>query len=216
MAVVTGLANFLAIKQPFGSDPCKDIAEGIPLLSVPPIVLQYLETNNVTAREVKLEELARICLDRVVRVLASMPQLGAEFNERAIFTVGVATFYSDTGTTLIRSFEIWRADSKVVVKWGLGAEYRSTDKPDIFAFGQGDYLKEQVLHGPGRHFVGPEYEALSKLVSIADVDVKFASDMAVNLIEATSKTANLVRIPTGVGGPVDVVLISNSSPQKLR
>jgi hypothetical protein len=216
VAVVTGLANFLAVKQPFGPDPCKDIADGIPLLSVPPIVLQYLEANSATAREANLDELAQICLNRVVKVLANMPRLDLEFNERPIFTVGVATFYNDTGTTLIRSFEIWFKNSEVVARQGLGDEYRSTDRPDLFAFGQGGYLKKQVLRGPGRQFVGPEYETFSGLPSIGDVDVKLASDVAVNLIEATSKTGDIVPLPTGVGGPVDVVLISNSNPQKLR
>lgn len=218
VATVTGTANFLAVKQPFGDDPCKDIAEGIPLLSIPPLVLTYLEGQNAPVGELDLNELARQCVERLTRLFVGDPNLAAQYRGRQIFTVAIASYDAETKTSAVRSFEVsLSADGIISVKDGLAANYGAEDKPDFCAFGQGGYLREQVLRGPGRKFVGPDYQTLSDRPSIADVEAELASDMGANLIEATSKTADLVPIPTGVGGPLDVYLISSHRvPERLR
>jgi hypothetical protein len=50
---------------------------------------------------------------------------------------------------------------------------------------------------------------------IADVDVKVAADFASDLIEAASRISQFVPARTGIGGPVDILLIGEE-PRPVR
>jgi hypothetical protein len=75
----------------------------------------------------------------------------------------------------------------------------------------------EAMNGIGKQFVNAKYDEFLRKKSINEVYVPLATDVAINLIEATSKTAKLVPIPTGVGGPIDAFFIGSSgAARRLR
>lgn len=216
VVTVTGTGNFLAVKQPFVSDPCEEIAQSPVLLSIPPIVTAYLEEKNVTAANVQLAELAERCVARL-KLLFSNPFLAGQYVGKTVFTVVVGSYDPEKRLSAIRSFTVdLPTATQIAVNTDVDAQYALPNQPDFRAFGQGQYLVDHVLNGVGKQFVDAKYEEFLKKKSISDIDAKFAADVAVNLIEATSKTTELVQIPSGVGGPIDVFLIGSNGPERLR
>jgi hypothetical protein len=94
------------------------------------------------------------------------------------------------------------------------ANYVMSGPPDWQAFGQGQYLVDNVLNGVGKKFVDTAYQELLKTKSISEVTAHLAVRVTRNLIDATSKTSELLPITTGVGGPIHTFLIDGKSGPK--
>jgi len=84
--------------------------------------------------------------------------------------------------------------------------------------GEGTYLNEVVLNGPGRQFLSNE--ALSLLTSpyrIKDVDSRAAAAIATAVIRAAEYTTRLSPIPSGsgIGGPVMCLVLQGSGVSQI-
>jgi hypothetical protein len=78
------------------------------------------------------------------------------------------------------------------------------------AFGETDYLNHHVYGGIGRKFISPEtITFLATQKSVADTECRDAVAVAMNIIEATSKATTHVPASSGIGGPVDVVILGD-------
>jgi hypothetical protein len=217
VVTVTGTANFLAVKLPFVSDPCEEIARSPVLLSVPKIVLAYLEEKDATAETLSLAELAQRCMARTQGLL-EFPPMRERYIGGEIYHVVVASYDADKRETAIRSFTMnlptatqMKADQHTV------ANYRMSDVPDWRAYGQGQYMVDNVLNGVGRKFVGSDYDEFLKAKTVSEVTVELAARVTRNLVEATSKTSELLPITTGVGGAIHTYLIDGkSAPKEMK
>jgi hypothetical protein len=83
--------------------------------------------------------------------------------------------------------------------------------PDVQPFGENEYLVTHVLNGVGRQFLDGSYEAVRSKPAISQVSVSDASKVATNWIEAATKTADLVKPPSGIGGRIDCLLIGRET-----
>jgi len=81
-----------------------------------------------------------------------------------------------------------------------------------------NYLNQYVFRGVGRAFLSREaIRFLTEQRSAAEISRQEAVAVAIDIIEATSKTTALIPAPYGIGGPVDVVLLGDEArPEKLR
>jgi hypothetical protein len=214
----SGTATFLAVKQPFGPDPCADVRDGYPLLKIEPIVREFLEKEDTPVSKINLTKLGHLCMDAVVKLFTNMPIDRRIYVERKnILTVVLGSYDGATQTSFIRSISIdMPTESQIAVNLATDNAYILTGTPDWRAFGQGGYLVEHVINGVGKQFIDPNYEDFTKITTIGNVSATLAAAVAENLIDATSKTTNLISIPSGVGGKIDIFLLDKNEAKRLK
>jgi hypothetical protein len=93
----------------------------------------------------------------------------------------------------------------------LGDSFSPETSQTVLPFGEVEYFREQVLAGPGRTFLGVEYFQLIQKAKVSDIDPTLAATVAINLIDATSKTSEKIAAPSGIGGGISAVLLGNET-----
>ncbi len=81
----------------------------------------------------------------------------------------------------------------------------------VLPFGEVPYFNEHVLSGTGKIFLDEGYSHLVQKEKVSDIDPELASSVAVNLIEAASKTTEHIAAPSGIGGGVSAVLLGTET-----
>lgn len=122
--------------------------------------------------------------------------------------ITMADFEPKTGISNIKS---------LAVELGPKGEFRfqpsyyerfeMTNRPNAIVFGEGAYFLSNVLNGLGKKFLDRSRDKLTATNSISEVDAELGSAVAINSVEAASKTADIVKPSTGIGGGVDCVLL---------
>jgi hypothetical protein len=162
--------------------------------------------------------LAALCVETIATFQKAHPDDIRGPWDRPLFVVILASYTPAERRSIVKIFgvrlrangEPFASDKKTHV---LGPASES----DILAFGEADFLQEQVLKGPGKQFLGGGYKEWRKKTRIADVDRSLALAAAIDLIEATSKMVDLLPNRATIGGPVDAVLLGDQPrPQRLR
>jgi hypothetical protein len=214
----SGTATFLAVKQPFGPDPCADVRDGYPLLKIEPIVRGFLEKEDIPVSKIDLTKLGQLCMDAVIKLFTNMPIDRSIYVERKnILTVVLGSYDGETQTSFIRSISIdMPTESQIAVNLAADNAYMLTGLPDWRAFGQGGYLVQHVINGIGKKFIDANYEEFTKKAAIGNVSATLAAAVAENLIDATSKTTGLISIPCGVGGKIDLFLLDQKEAKRLK
>jgi hypothetical protein len=93
----------------------------------------------------------------------------------------------------------------------LGDSFGPETSQTVLPFGEVEYFREQVLAGPGRAFLGVEYSQLIQKTKVSDIDPSLAGTVAINLIDATSKTSEKIAAPSGIGGGISAVLLGSET-----
>ena len=70
----------------------------------------------------------------------------------------------------------------------------------VLPFGEVPYFNEHVLNGTGKMFLDEGYSHLLQKEKVSNIDPELASSVALNLIEAASKTTEKIPAPSGIGG----------------
>jgi hypothetical protein len=213
----TGLSGFYAVK-PFST--CAEIEAAPVLFNIEPIVRNFLERQSSSIRQLDLIALSNECVAAFSRFVASSgplidrPSLVAR---SSVFTVVLAAYEPDTRTSIMREISFRMPSSNQISSdQSVFASYDAKGQPDWRAFGQGQYLVDQVLNGPGKQFLSNRYKEFEQAGKISDLASELATEVAENLIDATSKTSEIVPIPAGVGGRTDVYCLSGDGAEKIR
>jgi hypothetical protein len=166
-------------------------------------------------------DLPRACVDAVNEFVRGEPHAFDALLGRNIFQVALASYDDADKISLVRSFKIDLSKEGTVNSSQVKVErHRSTDKLSLLLFGEADYLTSQVFSGPGLQFLGERYGRFKNMgndAQIREIDAMLGADFATDLIEAAEKTSRIVPATTGIGGPVDVLLLGRERrPQRLR
>jgi hypothetical protein len=96
--------------------------------------------------------------------------------------------------------------------------FKLDQEPSLLLYGESGYLTQNVFNGPGIQFLTERYMRFKNgQKHVADVDVAVGADFATDLIEAATKTSSIVPSTTGIGGPVDVILLGKDArPKRIR
>jgi hypothetical protein len=78
-------------------------------------------------------------------------------------------------------------------------------------YGENEYYYTHVLNGVGRDFIDGNLQIVSNASRVSLVTVDAGAGAAINLIEAASKAADLVKPPSGIGRGVDCVLVGQET-----
>jgi hypothetical protein len=81
----------------------------------------------------------------------------------------------------------------------------------VLPFGEVPYFNSHVLAGTGKEFLSENYFELLQKTKVSEVNPELASAVALNLIDAASKTAETITPPSGIGGGASAVLLGNET-----
>jgi hypothetical protein len=90
-------------------------------------------------------------------------------------------------------------------------KFGPTDRPVVLPYGENEYYYTHVLNGVGRDFIDGNLQIVSNASRVSLVTVDAGAGAAINLIEAASKAADLVKPPSGIGRGVDCVLVGQET-----
>jgi hypothetical protein len=68
-----------------------------------------------------------------------------------------------------------------------------------------------VLNGSGRKFLDGSFEQLTSKSRVNEIDANLGSAVAINWIDAASKTTDIIKPPTGIGGGIDCILLGHEN-----
>ena len=138
---------------------------------------------------------------------------------RDISRLVLCQFDAVTASSLYGSIAITMNDAGEV---GISRErferYLAEGDGWIERVGEGTYLNEVVLNGPGRRFLTDEAVALlSSTYRIKDLDHRVAARIAMEIIQAAEHTTGVSRTPSGhgIGGSVMRLILDTSGVSTL-
>jgi hypothetical protein len=213
----TGLSSYSAIRP---SASCQEIETAPIVFDIEPTVRNFLQGHPSSIRDLDIVALADQCVAAFSRFVGTSGPLidrAALVTRGFVFTVVLAAYEPDTRTSILREISIrLRSTSEIAAEQTGFDSYEPTGRPDGSSFGQGGYLTEHVLNGPGQQFLSDSYQRFKNARTIDQVSSDLAIQVAENLIEATSKTSELIQIPAGVGGHTDVYFLSKDGTRKIK
>jgi len=216
VVMVTGDGIFVAPPSAPGSDatktqdPCTYLKSAPRLLDVAAVVTDYLERDSAPWDKIRLDNLGARCVDAAHRLQMSHPGVLEGYAGRDIFSVVVAHYDPKSRNSTLLNFVV-RFDSgsrAIVVDRTSKIEVGQHDRRGVWAFGEADYLNQNVYRGAGREFLTESTRKFildSQPVAASARNESTAS--AVNIIEAASRTSGIVAPRSGIGGPIEVVFI---------
>lgn len=221
VVTVTGTGIFVDAPPLGEPDLCRYLATARRSLDIGGLVKNYLENKKITdISKLSLEDLGTACATELKRFAAANPLAIQPFIGNEVFSVVIANYTSETKTAMILNFvvRIDAATSEIIADRFTRRTITPIDRRDVLEFGETDYLNKNVYGGARRAFLSAAtlgFILANKPVSETPLDQAVAA--AANIIEAAGRTTNIVRAPSGIGGPTDIVLLGQKTqPERLR
>jgi hypothetical protein len=200
-------------------ETCAYLQSAPRLLDISAVVTNYLERASVPFDTLALDDLSAACVEAVRRFQQADPQALETYAGRDVFSVVVAHYEPKPGTSTLLNFvvRIDAATHAILVDRANRTIISAQDRRGVWAFGETDYLNQNVYRGIGRKFLS---ESTQKFIleeqPIGKASLEASVGAAVNIVQAASRTAEIVTPPSGIGGPIDVVLLGKTHrPQTI-
>jgi hypothetical protein len=216
--IVTGHSTVWNFRNVPLENICNYIQSNPAAFDVSAILKSAIERTPSLA-SANVEALPQICVDAVNAYAVADSKIFDDLRGKQIFQVALGSYDEAKKISVIRSFSIDLSKDGAVSASELKTQaFRITDEWQLVLFGEGNYLTNQVFNGVGIQFLGERYARFRNGKSeVHDADPALAADFVSEIIEAASKTTALILAETGIGGPVDVLLLGEASrPQRLK
>jgi hypothetical protein len=183
------------------------------------IVKTKIEEDLRLASE-NFDQLPGKCLKSVADYMASDPGVFDPVRGRKLFQVAVGSYDPSQQTSYLRQFSVHiAADGSPWIEGVEVLKFSPADAQSLQVLGESSFMNTNVLYGPGSQFLTERYGRFRERAGdpIGATDVNSAADFAADLIEATARMTQFVPAPTGIGGPVDILLIGKEPrPKRLK
>lgn len=210
VAFVTGDSIFVA-PPPRGVDPCRYLATAPRLLDMGAVVRGYLDRSGEDAARISTFDLATACVLAVERFQHQYPEALRGYAGREIFSVVVASYDPARHTSTLRNFVVRRERAGRVYATRMSETTVGPRSPrGVWIYGETRYVNREVYAGPGRRFLDPlTQDFLRRPEPIGVVLLDQAATAAADVVQAASRTAQMVPPSAGIGGPIRVVVVGD-------
>src|SRR5262249_6944478 len=181
------------------------------------VVQRFLDSSSEPLKGQSLEPLVQQCLAEVIKLDRSLPGFLAKFLGTTMFQVVLAGHDADTGTRVVRMFSgrIER-DGRFVFQFSEDKTYSPETGADWLMFGEDDYLNAHVAGAGGQPFYDQSIFDRMNGHNSAEIDRDSAITRAEHSIEAAAKTTSVVPAASGIGGPIELLAISDDpKPERI-
>jgi hypothetical protein len=194
-------------------NPCLEIKRVSVGLDARKVTSEYLDRRGARVVEAHVRSFSNEFL-RKVNSLDLSPMLSARAM-KSLFQITVASYDIRTRKSLIGSFGIYLTREPAAIVRDFEWEEVSEDEvKGAIIKGEVDYLKRQVLNGPGKKYLG-QFSFHNR--AVGTISAKEAMVFAVNIIDATIKTMEELQDSNTVGGKIDVLLVGkDKKPVRLK
>jgi hypothetical protein len=220
VVAVTGEVAFIAPPGPKVNDMCGYLKSAPRMIDFSSVVKLYLERKNADPFKLSLDDLGSVCVGEVESFRRIYPLAFEQYVGREIFSVVIASYDPHTKHSLVLNFvvQINAATRKVEAARFTRILLSQQSRRGVWSYGETDYLNKNVFGGIGRRFLTADTQSfilVDKPVSEARLEQAIAS--AINIIDATSRTTEIIPSPSGIGGPIDIVLLGRKRhPEQIR
>jgi hypothetical protein len=200
------------------TDVCRHVQQNNAKFDANVILKEAIE-RRPSFMSTDINELPKVCIDAIDKYSAANPTAFDSRRGAQSFQVAVSSYDHVRGTSKVQSFTVNMGSDSVVTASDVKLqEFHPDDEWQLILFGEANYLTDYVFSGVGIQFLGDRYGKFRNGPTIIrKTEQRLAVDFASELIEAATKTTAIVAAPTGIGGPVDVLLLGKSPrPQRLR
>ncbi|MCA1510256.1 hypothetical protein [Bradyrhizobium sp. NBAIM01] len=191
---------------------CQHVGSNKPKFSALDLLAAAVRTAH------NMQELSAAVVRETSRYVSEHPNDFVRQSGMQLYQAAVARYEVATQTSSITSFAVNLDISGAAVRGELKTETFDLDSEfRLSLFGEASYLEQAVFAGPGAQFLTERYGRFrSTMSTIKAAEPSLAADFVVDLIEAASRTTALIPTETGIGGPVDVLLVNkDATPKRL-
>jgi hypothetical protein len=215
---VIGRSMYLEPSPSGLADPCVYLRQAARLYDIDALVKTYLETSEANVATMGIEELAARCIETIAAVQKTHGDHMRGFWGTRMFAVILASYAPAERTSTVKRFSLLLSPTgEPFVSEKETEVIGPASRRVVMRFGESEFYQKQVVDGPGRQFLTGRFKEWATKARVADIDHSVALNAAVDMIEAASKTAALLRANLALGGPVDAVLLGDQPrPQRLR
>jgi hypothetical protein len=219
VVIVTGDAIFVS-PPPWGTgtpanqrrpqDACAYIQSAPRLLDIAAVVTRYLEKNKTPVENLSLDALAYPCVAALRRFQESHADALQTLIGRDVFSVLVAHYDPKSRASILLNFIVHIDAATREIRSGRAVRtvIRPRNRRGVWAFGETDYLNQNVYRGFGREFLTASTQSLIlDDMPVIDTPLDQSVAAAVNVIRAAARTTETVPAPSGIGGSISVVLL---------
>jgi len=220
VVVVTGDTAFIKPPDAGLHDVCAYLQSAPQLLDIPSLIKHILERKSTDPFKLSLEDLGTECVQAVQRFREASPLVLEPYIGKEIFSVIIASYDQRSKASLVMNFVV-RIDSRthrVEADRFTRITIPPQNRRGVWSYGETDYLNQNVFAGIGRKYLtSSTLDFILADQPVANVDLDQAVSAAANVIEAASLTTQLVPSPSGIGGPIDIVLLGQKrQPQQIQ
>ncbi len=219
VAMVTGDSVFVPPPPAGERDLCRYLKSAPHWLDIGEIVRRYLEREASSAGEFSLEALGRECVGAADRFARANPGALQAYAGREIFSVIVAGYDARSRTATLRNFVVRlnSATRRIETDRMTTITVAASDRRGVWIYGESNYVETNVLSGFGRRYLdAATLDFILTAAPVTEAPLRSAVAAAVNVINAASRTTETLPAPSGIGGPVNVVLLGrNPRPEPV-
>ncbi len=179
----------------------------------------YVEARDANIATIQLDELAALCVETIVKfqMTHGLEPLKAFWDKR-LFNVVLASYDPGARRSFVKRIGLnLEPGGRPFIDRRDSHNFSQESDGQLVAFGEAEFLNKNVVNGVGQQFLRGAFAEWQKQKTIAEINRSLALNAATDLIEAASKTADLMRYDGGIGGPVDAVLLGEQRrPLRLR
>ena len=216
--VVAGAAMQIAMPPPDVSDPCVYLRQAPRYFDIRELARNYLERSGASVATMEIDKLAALCVETIATFQQTRGDDIRGFWGKLMVAVILASYEPAGRKSTVKVFGVrLRANGEPFVSDKESHVVGPSNRPTMLVFGEYQFLQKQVMNGPGRQFLRGGLKEWQKKTRTADIDRSLALKAAVDVIEAASKTVDVLRHEATIGGPVAAVLLGDQPrPQRLR
>jgi hypothetical protein len=218
VAAVTGNGVVVDYPHPVADDQmCSYIKSAPRIFDIEAVVQRFLDSSSGPLQSLSLEPLVQQCLSEVAKLDRTLPGFLARFLGTTMFQVMLAGYDADSGSSVVRTFSgRIEGNGRFVFQFALDKSYSREAGADWLMFGEADYFNAHVLGPEGQAFYDRGIFGRMKGHKVAEIDRDAAITLAEHSIEAAAKTTGVIPATTGIGGPIELLAITDEEkPERI-
>ena len=219
VVMVTGDALFVQPPGPHETDFCHYVEAAPRLLDIAAVARGYLEQNSDSSKP-SLEGLGQACAQAAGRFRRGHPDTFQPYAGKEIFSVIVASYDPGSRVATMRNFVVRIHAATHEIQAGRFAEttVKPEDRRGVWTYGETGYVDRNVYAGFGRKYLAaPTLDFILTARPVGEVPMGESAAAAVNILQAASTTTHTVLAASGIGGPIEVVLLGRKAePEQIE
>lgn len=217
VAIVTGDGVFVPPPPADETDPCRYLATAPRQLDIGAAVVATLERGG-DAAQISMAAVAAACVNAVEQFRTEHPEALRRYAGREMFSVVVASYDPQKRAAMLRNFVV-RLDPRTLhAQAARMTETAVTPQTagGVWIYGETEWVNRNVYAGAGRRFLAPHtIEFLGARRPVRETPMNLAAATAANVIAAASRAAQETPPPSGIGGPLRVMVVGSSPRPEL-